>query len=153
MPEMSKQSKEFNNYRTVTPLFNTYNNKYQISKEDFLLIIKTYFKIMVHNIVNQGKIYKLPHRLGNVGVRKTPVKLRGVFDYNLFKKEGLKVWKKNNHSANYVARVTWDMSYPGFYIGYTAPYHCYRFTGCREFNRYLAKQIKQKNTISKYYDY
>ncbi len=54
----------------------------------------------------------------------------------------------------YAAKIHWSTKYPNFMIGgSTYPYHIYRFTPCREYARYLAKQIKQHNTISKYYDY
>ncbi len=91
MQETSKSPRFNRNYLSILDMFKTYNNIHNLSKNDFTLIVKVFFKIMAHTTVNEGKIYQIPNRLGTFGVRKRKTVGRGAFDYNLFKTEGLKV--------------------------------------------------------------
>lgn len=91
MPETSKSQRINRNYVTPTELFVKYDNKFGISKYDFNLIVKIFFKTLAHSMMVEGKVFQIPKRLGTLGIRKRPTFGRGVFDYNLFKSEGLKV--------------------------------------------------------------
>ena len=101
---MSKLEKQYSKrqYLTHVDTFNTYNNKYNISKADFEVITRTFFTILGRNIIETGNVYKLPHRTGTLSIRKRPVFGRGTFDYQLFKETGIKRYRQNNHSSNYV---------------------------------------------------
>ena len=105
MQETSKSPRFSRNYTSITDMFQTFDNTSNLTKNDFNLIIKVFFKVMTDATVNEGKIYQIPYRLGTFGVRKRQTVGRGVFDYNLFKQDGTKVWKKNLHSSMFAAKI------------------------------------------------
>lgn len=99
MPKTSTSSKEDNkNYKDHTDLWETYRNKYDITKRQYRDIVEAFFTILGYNMVNEGKIYRLPFGLSTIGVYKVPTFGRGYFDYQHFKETGQKVYKKNLHS-------------------------------------------------------
>lgn len=149
---MSNSVEQINsNYINLVTQFDKYDNPHNIDKNDFSFIIKTFFVVLTKSIVDDGKIYKLPFGLGSLGIRRRPTYGRGVFDYQLYKKEGIKVWKKNLHSSMYSAQVFWDKRGNRFTLPeYT---HVFKLQACRDLTRHLSQQIKQHNTINNYYDY
>lgn len=148
---MSKRRSYNKIYTNPDSLFDSYSNPHNITLEDFRLITKVFFAILSHKIITEGKVFQLPNRLGSVGVYKRKTIGRGVFDYQLFKETGQKVWKKNLHSSQYAATTKWDTRPPRF--DPSIPGHVFKFTPCRDHNAKLTTSIKDNNTISKYYDY
>lgn len=118
-----------------------------------MLIIKVFFKTLTYSTINSGKVYYVPNKLGIIGIAKRRTVGRGAFDYQLYKEQGLKVWRKNTHSGMYAAKIFWKTIFPRFNVKTIYPNNIFKFTPCREYSRYLSKQIKEQNTISKYYDY
>lgn len=118
-----------------------------------MLITKTLFYTLFQEVVNNGTIYKLPFSLGLMGVRKKATYGRGAFDYKLYSETGQKYWRKNLHSDRWVGRIKWDIKWLYVMGSRDIPLWIYKFKPCRDFSRYLAKQIKENNTINKYYDY
>lgn len=149
---MSNLQEPYNSgYKNISKSFSAYENRFNISYRDFIFIIKSFLVLLSESIVNDGKVYKLPYGLGSLGVRRRPTYGRGVFDYELFKKEGIKVWKKNMHSGMYSAQVFWDKRSNRYTLpDYT---HVFKLRPCRDLARYLSQQIKNNNSINKYYDY
>lgn len=132
-------------------MFKEYPNKYDISTKDFCLIVKTFFLIMVNNMIYNYKIYKLPYGLGHIGIYKRKTVGRGYFDWGLFKKEGLKVWKKNLHSSEYAVSGAWDNRYPKVQRHYE--FGIFKFKLARPSARILGQHILKNNVIHNYYDY
>lgn len=135
-------------YLTLNDFYESYPDKDNLTLEEYKLILKTFNYFLVKSMIEEGKLYLLPNRMGVLGIMKQKVFGRGVFDYNLYKKEGIKVWKKNLHSSSYTARFIWDQRI--FRSDLTDK--IYRWDPPRDWKRELAKQIKDKNSISTYYD-
>ncbi len=135
-------------YLTLSDLYEHFPDKEEVPLEQYKLILKTFNYTMVKSMIEEGKVYLLPNKLGALGIMKQRVFGRGVFDYNLYKKEGIKVWKKNLHSSSYAARFTWDQRVHRTVL----TDNIYKWDPPRDWKRELAKQIKENNTISLYYD-
>jgi len=101
-------------------------------------------------MIEEGKLYYLPGRLGVLGVFRIPVIGRGVFDYQLFKSDGTKVWKKNLHSSSYSARFLWRVKRSHFSLPDKTL--VFKWEAPRYWKRYLAKRIKDNNSINLYLD-
>lgn len=146
MPRIKQLDKKA--YLTICDFYDKYPDKEEISLEEYKLIAKTFNYFLVKSMIEEGKLYLLPNRMGVLGILKQRVFGRGVFDYNLYKKEGIKVWKKNLHSSSYAARFIWDQRIHRTDL----KDHIYRWDPPRDWKRELARQIKENNTISLYYD-
>lgn len=142
--------KESKRHRTSIDSFQAYDNKHNISYNDYCLILKTFNYILVNKLY-EGEVFSLPNRVGTLGVYKRKTFGRGIFDYQQFAATGDKVWKKNFHSSTYAASFVWSIKHPWTDIQ-SAKRAMFKFEPSREVKRSLAKQIKQNNTIHKYYD-
>jgi hypothetical protein len=132
-------------------MFKAYPNKYEITSKDFVLIVKTFFFIMVRSMIYDYKIYKLPYGLGHLGIYKRKTIGRGYFDWDLWKKEGLKRWKKNLHTHGYAAQGRWDTRYPK--VQHYSEVAIFKFKLARDSARELGQYILKNNVIHNYYDY
>lgn len=79
-----------NKYLNEWDAFEAYDNPYNLTKDEFMLITKTLFYTLFQEVVNNGTIYKLPFSLGLMGVRKKTTYGRGAFDYKLYSETGEK---------------------------------------------------------------
>jgi hypothetical protein len=98
-----------------------------------------------------GEVRRLPSLCGLLSIRKTATKKQGAFDYNLFKKEGIKRYIQNDHSSGLIAFLKWDKAYGSLRV----PPHkkkLFHLSFQRTRKRELAQLIMHKNYINKYYD-
>ena len=144
-----KMKKE--DYVNELEIFRAYPNKYNITSKDFTLILKTFFFIMVHNMIYKYKIYKLPYGLGHMGIYKRNTIGRGCFDWKLFHTEGIKHWKKNLHTHGLAATCAWDRRYPK--VRHYFEFGMFKFKFARDSARELGRYINNNNIIHNYYDY
>jgi hypothetical protein len=138
-------------YLNELDIFKTYPNKYQITHNDFAIIARTFFFVMMRRMIYEYETYKLPYGLGRMGIFKKTTYGKGVFDYKLYKEEGIKHWHKNLHTHNYVARIKLDPRWPNCI--YDSIGRMIKFKANRNSSRELAKHLKENNVIYKYYDY
>ncbi len=148
---MSKSTRLPNNYRSCTEAFKTYENPYQLTQTEYNLIVRSFFVLLGQSMVNTGRNYLLPFGLSSLGIAKVPTFGRGVFDYQRYKETGEKIYKKNTHSSGMIGIFKWDNRWPRFKV--PPPAYTFKFSACRDLARYLAKRIRENNTIIKYYDY
>lgn len=137
--------------RTLRDLYEAFPNKDEIPYHEYRLILKTFNYLFVKSMIESGKVYYIPGHLGVMGIFRVPVAGRGVFDYKLYGETGVKVWKKNLHSSSYTARFIWMLRYPRAIL----PKHiltAFKWEAPRFWKRYLAREIKEKNAINRYYD-
>lgn len=137
--------------KSLVDFYENYPHKESVNRSTYRLILRTFNYLLMKSMIDEGKIYHLPNSLGVLGVFKIPVIGRGVFDYQLYKKEGVKVWKKNLHSSSYSAQFTWKLFKPRMPLPRRVS-TSYKWTAPRYWKRYLAKSIKLRNTINLYYD-
>lgn len=103
---MSKQRMQPNkNYYNDYDIFDSYDNSYGLDKNQFLLIMRTFNFLMLKSVVDEGKVYSLPPRLGTLSVRKMPFRGKRMIDFNYYKLTGEKKYMKNLHSGGYIAKV------------------------------------------------
>jgi len=131
--------------------FATYDNPHNIDFATYRLILKSYNYLLARNIMETGEVRRLPSLCGLLSIRKTATKKQGAFDYNLFKKEGIKRYIQNDHSSGLIAFLKWDKSYGSLRV----PPHkkkLFHLSFQRTRKRELAQLIMHKNYINKYYD-
>lgn len=148
---MMQKTKRDRVYKSFDDIYESYPNKGKVTKAEFKLVLKTFNYLLVKSMVEEGKIYQLPKRMGAMGIFKLPVAGRGVFDYKLFHLDGTKVWKKNLHSSSYAAQFKWKLLFPRTDLPSQVS-RVFKWHATRYWRRYLATQIKEKNTINLYFD-
>lgn len=147
LPESSK-----NIYYKDKDIYEVYPDKDKISFSDFKLISKTFFHLLTKSMVDEGKVYYLPPKLGTLGIYKT-AKTKKMIDYDLYKKTGIKANIQNRHSHGHMGKFYWQTIWPRYRVSTLENPTIFRYKAPRYLSRYLAKQIKENNTISKYYDF
>lgn len=86
-------------------IYEAYDNKHNISWETFTLITRTFFLHLIEAVIDEGKVFSFPNKLGIFGVFKTKTKAK-MIDYNHYKKTGEKVMMRNFHSHGYMAKIS-----------------------------------------------
>ncbi len=137
-------------HRTTKDSFLTYENKHNLSYNEYCLILKAYNYLLIRQLY-EGDVFSLPNRMGTLGVYKRKTFGKGVFDYGLFAATGDKVWKRNAHSSGYCGIFQWSIKHPWTDLE-ASKRAMFNFTPCRSAKRGLAQLIKNNNTIHKYYD-
>lgn len=150
MPKMSKQPLQKPKAYTYKDMYEStyYNNKYNLSYEQFSKILETFGGMLLESIIETGFDFKLPHRFGYLGIRKFFSKRPNIIDWQHYKHTGEKIKIKNTHSEGYSAKFVW--THGGYYsqIKYKG---LYLFKPNRTYARLLAKRIKENNYIVKYF--
>lgn len=136
--------------RTTVDSFAAYDNKYEITYEDYCLILKT-FNVILGEKLLEGQVFTMPHRLGLFSIRKRKTFGKGSFDYQHYKQTGEKVWKKNFHSGGYAGIFDWSIRSPWTDLK-GSKRGLFEFKPARAIKRTLASKIKENNSINKYYD-
>lgn len=122
-------------------LYNDYPEKDQVEKKDFRLILKMFNHLLAEEML-EGKMFKLPHSVGILGLVKMGTGLKAR-DYGLYDTHG-RVVQRNLHSDGYMVK-SWFVK-PAFRIFYKAM----KFKMKRGVARRLAKLIKEEGYINKY---
>lgn len=142
-------------YYTEHDIFKIYKNQYNIDKQQFVKIVQAFFVLLLKDMVNNGTVFYLPPMLGILGIVKQRLKKPlQRFDYVHYKATGEKIFLTNAHSEGWLAKFKWRL--PNYRYKNTTFNNntCnVRFIPSRFASRFLAKQIKQNNTIVKYYEY
>jgi len=128
----------------------TFNRKDLVTLDEYKKVVNTFFITLCKRIILEGKIYRLPYKLGMIGVLKhVPVYSRWV-DWTETVKEGRMIKRSNFHSDNYMAKVYWKTTFPIVTIPVIPSYWEFRLN--RDSKRELARSIRDNNTIHKYYN-
>jgi hypothetical protein len=151
MPKTSQETAN-KSYVTETEIFKAYPNKHELTKAEFMFISSTFFYALSKSIIDEGKVYYLPPKMGTIGVYKTKTKGK-MINYQHYKETGEKIKMQNLHSNGLMAMFYWNTHYTRFKLSSLDKQSLYVFKAPRAHTRYLSKQIKEKNTITKYYDY
>lgn len=138
-----------NNYLSLFKTFKTYKNEFNLTEQQFNIIIKSFFFILLREMIQKAKTFALPNKLGVFGIRKTPTHGRGYFDYQLYRNTGIKRYLRNNHSEQLVARIYWNQAYNRMRDKLVC---IFKLAPSRKFTRGLSQYIKNNNSISQYYD-
>lgn len=139
------------NYKyTYVDIYETFPQKDQIDKETFLNICKTFNAIYIKHLIETGNVLRVPKSLGTLSIRKRKSGKRKNVDLIHLMQTGEKRYINNKHSENYYARFHWSKKYP--YLMTTVP-TAFKLQMSRKAKRALSSAIKQKNTITKYYEY
>lgn len=137
-------------YYNESYLWNSYSNKYNIDKKDFINIVKGFNFILMNYIIESGNWVYMPN-VGPIGIRKEKTGFWGIVDFFHYQKTGEIIVRKNQHSEGWAARfrlITSDE------IGSKLPKHLFRiwsWKATRHFKRLLARKIIDDNYITKYY--
>lgn len=121
--------------------------KYYLTAKRYREVNERFFELIHLYMITTGEPVKLPHGLGYLRLRRrrTSEELRKI-DYFQTKKYKKAIYHENNHSNGYYVRYKWDKTRI-----YLKNKNMYGFRACRWANRFLAKNIKENNSIVKYY--
>lgn len=148
MNEHNKSASRTKSY-TIASFYNDYldniekDTVYDINYTKYRAIVTDYFKYLRQRLIEEGKMIKLPYRMGNVQVVKSRPKhldkrsLR--IDYQATKQENKLVLLLNEHSDFFKYRYWWnkvDMMVPNK--------SQYQLVATRANKRRLAQIIKNK---------
>lgn len=148
MNEYNKSASRTKSY-TIASFYNDYldniekDTVYDISYTKYRAIVTDYFKYLQQRLIEEGKMIKLPYRMGNLQIVKSRPKhldkrsLR--IDYQATKQENKLVLLLNEHSDFFKYRYWWnkvDMMVPNK--------SQYQLVATRANKRRLAQIIKNK---------
>lgn len=139
------------NYLNEGDIFKSYTNEHELTFSEFKFILKTFFIVLSNYIIYEGNIFKLPNKLGRLGIIKKYGN-SSLIDFNLFK-QGIVTKEKNTHTHNYSVKFKWMTEWPHYLLP-ASMCQVFRFKAPRNVTRELAKHLKSDTkAIFKYYDY
>lgn len=115
--EYNKSAKNTKSY-TVASFYNDYldsierDTVYDIDYTTYRNIVTDYFRHLQQNVIEEGKLIKLPYRLGNLQIIKSKPKhldkrsLR--IDYQATKEHNKLILLDNQHSDGFKMRAWWN---------------------------------------------
>lgn len=115
--EQNKSANKTKSY-TVASFYNDYLNSiekdtvYDVDYKTYRSIVTDYFRHLQHNVIEEGKLIKLPYRLGNLQIIKSKPKhldkrsLR--IDYQATKEHNKLILLDNQHSDGFKMRAWWN---------------------------------------------
>jgi hypothetical protein len=121
------------------------NPQYEYTK--YKKVIDTFHKILAEEMMTNGTHYKLPHRLGTLGIRKKKSKSKRAVDFAKTKEYGVTIYHNNYHSEGFYAFYHWNKDFPQAAFTYK---QLYKFVPTRYNKRTLARKISDNNSINKY---
>lgn len=134
--------------------FKSVNRKVPISRDVYKKIIREYNELIMKEVIEDGKAFKLPFSLGFISVvkRESPlfsaskenIKKHLRPDFGHYNKTGELIYHLNEHSNYYYYHIKWirpTFTYDGSYH-YDAPFDA---------KRKLAKVIKEKSVDYRLY--
>lgn len=148
MNEPNRSAKRTKSY-TIASFYNDYltniepDTVYDIDYNIYRAIITDYFRYLQNRLIEEGRLIKLPYRMGSVQIVKSKPKhldkrsLR--IDYQATKETGKLIFLLNEHSDMFKYRFLWskvDMMVPNK--------SKYQLVATRANKRRLAEIIKQK---------
>ena len=117
------------------------DSPYYVSYSEYVGIVTSYYKSLMDDILEKGKVFKLPYGMGTVSVTKKLLKkfdsLHLPIDWALTKQLGKRVYHINDHTNNYKFRFRWSKK-----LVHTKNIHKYRLVFTRTNKRRLASLIK-----------
>lgn len=146
--EYNKSAKNTKSY-TIASFYNDYldsierDTVYDIDYNKYRNIVTDYFQHLRQKLIEEGKMIKLPYRMGNVQIIKSKPKhldkrsLR--IDYQATKQTGKLIFLLNEHSDMYKYRYHWEK------IDMVVPNKSkYQLVATRANKRRLAQIIKNR---------
>lgn len=117
MHEPNKSAKNTKSY-TIASFYNDYltnieqDTVYDVDYTTYRSIVTDYFKHLQHVLIEEGKMIKLPYRLGNVQIIKSRPKYldkRSLrIDYQATKQYNKLILLDNSHSDGFKMRCWWN---------------------------------------------
>lgn len=102
---MSRQSRQINKQSiNDSDIFDSYSNPYNLTKEQFLLVLRTFNFLLIRSVIDEGKVYSLPLGCGLIYMKKIKSKGKKIMDYNTYRKTGEIHYLRNLHSNGYIAQ-------------------------------------------------
>ena len=130
--------------------YDRYEDKEEITQQEYRLIQKTFFNLLTKSMIYEGKVYRLPEKIGAIGVFMTGEEKK-YYNYQHYKDTGEKIFIRNNHSDKKQYGIKFISA--DKFTSLTPITRLFKFKASRRFSRELAKAIKEKNTGSLYLPY
>jgi hypothetical protein len=130
--------------------YKTFEGKDEVTPAEYRLIQKTFFNLLTRSMIYEGKVYKLPEKIGAIGVFMVGEEKK-FYNFQHYKETGQKIYIRNNHSDKKqfgIKYISGDK-----FSSFLPISRMFKFKANRRFSRELAKAIKEKNTGSLYLPY
>jgi len=135
---------------TITDIYNSSPLKERIEWATYKLVWSTFTDLLMSELMDTGKCFKLPHVLGTLQIRKTKVNLnKKPIDFHKTKLYGMTIYHQNKHSDGYYGRIYWNKEYPQ--ASFTNK-KIFQIEFTRANKRKLSHTIKNSNSINKYFE-
>jgi hypothetical protein len=119
------------------------DSPHYVTYQEYTAINSLFWKEISHNIINEGRQFHMPHKLGDTYIEKTKLDYnnRLPIDWELTTRTGKVIYNLNEHSEGYKYEFRWNKKVCTFTNNYL-----FRLIFTRENKRLLAKNIKTKKT-------
>lgn len=130
---------------TLLEIYKTYEGN--LTYKEYRSLLEDFFTLISIYLIKTGKSYKMPHGLGTLIIRKRKGSYanRAYINYQASRKYNKPIIFNNAHSAGYFATFKWEKK-----SCYLKNKTMFSFVPTRWAKRFLAKQIIENNTITKY---
>lgn len=102
MKENSKSNRDKQSLTILNAYEEFYENKYQLTKSEYKLILKTFNHMLMRYMIETGTAISFPKLLGVLKINKRQA--GEAYDYSYYMKTGKLRIHKNKHSAGYYAK-------------------------------------------------
>ena len=136
---------------TIDQLTSSYADSTEIvlSYAKYRKILEAYFKKIVHFLIEESGIFKMPFKMGDLRVEKHKMNISALntfkklkIDFKIFNETGKKVYYLNEHRRGYSYSIKWDKSTAGNFTYKKV----YKYVPTRTMNRRLAWILKNDFT-------
>ena len=145
--QLNYNNRNKNSLKRKTLLDIYHLDTWSVSKEQFKAITKLLGEKLLEALLIKGQSIKLPRQLGTIMIRKRKTGIKKVIDFYNTKKYGVRMFHNNWHSEGYYVFLNWDKDFP---VASFANKKLYEMKLVRAKKRYLAKLIKENNSIANY---
>jgi hypothetical protein len=149
-----KKKKYVNPCYNIDDIYKFYNKEYgnregfYLTAKEFKNICSDYNKAIAALIVEESQSLTIPHRLGEMFVKKKKMDYEHLkLDFNHYKKTGVKRYHTNIHSKGWIAKWHWSKK------------NCviknkryYSFTPCDTLKKQIASIMKTPDGYKRYFE-
>lgn len=140
-------NKKFKLKGTVLDIFKQYDNKYNLTSQEFKIILSTFNFLMISDMIKTGTAYNLPHSNGTLVLGRVKNYRKFYPDFKLMREQKIAVPIRNTHSGGEYALFKW---YPAGNKGYSEIKTLWKFRAYRPNKKLLSESIIKDNSILNY---
>jgi len=137
---------------TYADLYAEFEDKDKVTYKEFTDILKFFNTSLLTSCAETGICYRLPGNCGILGAfrYKNDAPEKQSLDFGYYSKTGILRKHRNTHTFGY--KGFFQLNREHSLVALSPSRYVFKFIPSRPLTRYLAKCLKEKNTIHKYYN-